>query len=192
MGTRTRIPHGDRRRYVHGRCRCAPCTAANTEYHRYRNRSIARPDTTWAPQVAAAEAATRISHLRDLGLGLRRISELTGLSRSTLSEIANGDRQKVTARTVAALRSVDPVAADGTHVDATRARGALTALTAAGWGPRALGQLAGHNGPLRVRGNRIRRSTEHRILTIAAALGAVIDTDGNVLVTPAPPAAVRA
>lgn len=189
--TRTHIPHGDRRRYVHGRCRCAPCRAANTEYQRNRNRAIARPDTTWAPHVSATEAATRIAHLRTLGLGLRRISEITGIARSTLTEIANGTRDQVTHRTLAALRAADPVAADGTHVDATRATAALAALANVGWTPRALGQLTGHNTPIRVRGTRVRRCTEHRILTIASALGAVIDEHGNTLVAPAPPTAVR-
>lgn len=190
--TPTELPHGDRRRYVRQCCRCAPCTAANTAYHRTRNRAIARPDATWEPRHAAAEAADRIAHLRDNGLGLRRISELTGISRSTLAAIASGARNTITAETNDALRRIDPRIADGTHVDSTRARAALTALTEAGWTAANLARLAGHNTPLRVRGTRVRRCTEHRILTVAAALGAVIDDDGNTLVAPAPPSAIRA
>lgn len=190
--TTSAAPHGDRRRYVRERCRCTPCTTANAAYQRNRNRAISRPDTTWTPHVSAAEAADRIAHLRTTGLGLRRISELTHISRSTLAAIADGTRTTITPATRDALRHIDPRAADGTHVDATRARATLAALTDVGWTPTTLAQLAGHTAPIRIRSTRIRRCTEHRILTLGAALGAVLDDTGNTLVAPAPPTAISA
>jgi DNA-binding Xre family transcriptional regulator len=188
--TRTRA-HGTRQKYVHEQCRCTPCTEANATYQRTRARAIHRPDSTWAPIVTATEAAALLELLRARGHGLRHISKTTGIARSTLAAIADGTRTSIRPDTLAALRAADTARAAGHLVDATRTANALDALRTAGWTPSELRRITGQNRSYRLRASLVQQHTEDHVTAVARALGAIIDADGTVVVSPAPPHALR-
>ncbi len=52
------IPHGKRSSYIHHKCRCPDCTAANTSY----KRSKYRHDEIHAAQRAERRALTRLKN----------------------------------------------------------------------------------------------------------------------------------
>ena len=93
--------HGTRAKYVVEKCRCQDCRRANTAYQTVREKRKAYElFGAIAPAlVPADEAGKYLRLLRRNGVGLRRIRELTGLSRSSLDKLAKGRRQRVTYRT---------------------------------------------------------------------------------------------
>jgi hypothetical protein len=93
--------HGTRAKYVVERCRCADCRRANSAYQtaNEKRRSYERFGDVTPHLVPAREAMAYLLRLRQNGVGLRRISMLTGLSRTSLEELAQGRRRRVTWRT---------------------------------------------------------------------------------------------
>ena len=93
---------GTRSRYVAG-CRCEPCVIANRIYARNLDRHHRRVrwgiETHTQPLVDATEARNHLLWLHSRGIGLRRLHNVTGLSRSTLNEIRIGRRNRVTSAT---------------------------------------------------------------------------------------------
>lgn len=128
-------PHGSRARYASG-CHCAPCRHANAAYE-------AKRSLGYTTLVDATPTREHIGVLREAGVGLRRITQLTGIARQTLQAIAGGrpelgrppSRQvkRDTADRILALDPVNPDLAAGTPVDATGARRMMQALVCAGW-----------------------------------------------------------
>lgn len=117
--------HGTRSRYVAG-CRCEPCAAANRKYASLRERY------GWADQVAArwvdpCHAYAHILWLRTQGVGLRMISDQSGVARSTLAQLAR--RERISADTQARILAVLPTPS---RVDGTGTRRRLQALIAIG------------------------------------------------------------
>ncbi|HEX6938422.1 MAG TPA: hypothetical protein VF158_03355 [Longimicrobiales bacterium] len=131
-------PHGYARYKLDG-CRCYTCALAVSEYNANRARAIAYG--TWQPFVDAAPVRAHIEHLRECGIGLRRLAELTGLHRSLLSAITNGrsgkpPASKIRPQTAERILAVEPTLdniAPKTHVDASGARRRIHALVAIGW-----------------------------------------------------------
>lgn len=93
--------HGTRAKYVHERCRCPECRAANCAYQTAREKRIAyeRFGDVRPALVDAGPVQDYLTQLRRSGVGLRQIRRLTGLSRSSLSQLAKGQRRRVTWRT---------------------------------------------------------------------------------------------
>lgn len=118
--------HGTRSRYVAG-CRCEPCAASNRKYASLRERY------GWADQVASRwvepnHAHAHILWLRSQGVGLRTISEQSGVARSTLAKL--GRRNRISATSEARILAVQPAPR---RVDGTGTRRRLQALIAVGW-----------------------------------------------------------
>jgi hypothetical protein len=90
---------GTRSRYVAG-CRCEPCVIANRTYARNLDRHDRRVrwgiETHTNPLVDATEARNHLLWLQSRGIGLRRLHNVTGLSRTTLHEIRSGRRSRIT------------------------------------------------------------------------------------------------
>jgi hypothetical protein len=107
---------GTRARYVFDRCRCAACRAANRAYWHRRKEWV----NGWqlAPLVDAAPTRRRLLSLRARGIGLRTVCEQTGVSRSTLTEIATGRRSQVTRSTAQAIIGCRPEPAQGALIPA--------------------------------------------------------------------------
>ena len=80
--------HGTRAAYVLDRCRCTPCTAANTAQARRRSTAIAYG--TWPGLVDAERARTHLRALRAAGLSLQRIAELSGIGQGTVNALVYG------------------------------------------------------------------------------------------------------
>lgn len=129
---------GTRSCYTNHGCRCYACAAARSAYgrslaHRHANGRHGRGT------IDAAGAAAHLAELQAAGLGTRRISELSGVSRSALQELtAPGARIHPT--TNAAILAVRLPAAGPderlgavVHIDATGTRRRLQALAACGW-----------------------------------------------------------
>jgi hypothetical protein len=93
--------HGTRAKYVVEKCRCVECRRANTDYQTAREKRKAYEawgDVT-PSLVPADETAAHLRLLRQHGVGLRQVCRLTGLSRSSLTKLGSGMRQRVTFRT---------------------------------------------------------------------------------------------
>jgi hypothetical protein len=93
---------GTRSRYVAG-CRCQPCIVANRIYARNWERHHSRVrwgiETHTDRLVDVTEARNHLLWLQSRGIGLRRLRDATGLSRSNLTEIRIGRRTHITRTT---------------------------------------------------------------------------------------------
>lgn len=95
-------PHGTRARYVVDGCRCPRCRAANTEYAWRRNH-----DPDWQGElIDPTEMVEHLDRLTAAGIGLRQVAAMTGLSRTTLSDLRSGRNRRVRRRTADAVLAV--------------------------------------------------------------------------------------
>jgi hypothetical protein len=143
--------HGTRACYVAGpatgepSCRCQPCRDANKDYQRQLK---ARTGPAFVP---AAAARAHIDELRRSGLGLRAISNHSGVSRSRLAAIAAGKVAKVRHETQDAVLAVFPShVADGALVDAEAVWAMVEDLVAAGVPKVRIAERLGHQGSLQL------------------------------------------
>lgn len=140
-------PHGTRAKYVMERCRCGPCRRANTAYARERDRAARRPDGGTPAYVPAGRVREHLEWLRDGGVGLRRVAEVSGVSRSALTDIAAGRQRRLRPATGERIMAVSRRdAAAGALVDGSGTWELLERLLAAGcsrtWIARQLGSQA--------------------------------------------------
>jgi transcriptional regulator with XRE-family HTH domain len=146
--------HGTRQAYVCDRCRCRPCTDANTADKARVNRL--KLYGQWDGRVDAAPVREHVLALAAAGMGHKRIARLAGVSGSAVSWLLYGKTRedgtrrppsrKVNAATAEKLLAVQPdveVMAPKAVVDATGARRRLRALVAHGWTARALAKRMG-------------------------------------------------
>lgn len=174
--------HGKRSTYVRG-CRCEPCTVANRDYARemdrhYRRRRYGieppRPDQ----YVDAAEAREHLRWLSSVGIGSRTVAARSGVSRSAVTDITNGEHSRIRVTTAAKILAVGKSdRAAVTLVDAADTWRKVDELVAHGWtkvaiarrvyGPKALG--------LPMRRSQILARTADRVAALhASALAHVI------------------
>lgn len=134
---------GTRSRYNQKDCRCEDCTEAQRVYHADRRRKVAYKQ--WNPWVDAEPARLHLQELQAIGLGRRRISELTGLDPSTIRRIQHGRAQvrHATAESILAVSAALEVLAGTARVDATGSHRRLQALVAVGWSQRRLAERLG-------------------------------------------------
>lgn len=162
--------HGTRACYVLDRCRCEPCSKANSEaeIHRERQKAYGR----YHKFVSAEPVRAHMTELATYGIGLKRVSALSGVSTGTLSKITfgvyadtgtgggrNGPGVRVrepsrrvlraTAEKVYAVEAVPANLGSGQadHERTPLARLHLRALVALGWSMRGLGLRLGMNHP---------------------------------------------
>lgn len=130
--------HATRDMYSYHRCRCLPCRAANRDY--FRSTAHLTRTLKWAD---AEPVRQRILQLREAGLTMKAMSELSGVPISGLTTILHGPHgrtvKRVLASTANAINAVSykDIAAysptDKTRIDGTVARLQTMALQAAGW-----------------------------------------------------------
>ena len=113
----SRFLHGTRARYVKG-CRCKPCKEANTEYSRMRQKSVRMGDTNKLVPVGRVKA--HLEKLREVGIGLRSVADVSKISLSVLQEIRRGLKDHTREKTQAAILAVTAAAclSDGHRIDA--------------------------------------------------------------------------
>lgn len=131
---------GTRAKYVHEKCRCAPCRRACSDYEQWRTRQLAYGRTAYVDAEPIRE------HLRALaaaGMGWKTAADRAELSRSTVNKLLYGCRargmgpsKRVRRRTAAAVLGVTATLddlADNARVPALGSRRRLQALVAVGW-----------------------------------------------------------
>lgn len=131
--------HGTYAKYKLDNCRCYPCCGAGSAYRMNRSRAIAYG--TWQPFVDAGPVRRHVEHLRECGLGLRRIAELAGLSLTQMRVLMNGLGAKAPSKRIRptaaqAILGVEPTPdnlAPKTHIDAAGSHRRLQALVCVGW-----------------------------------------------------------
>ena len=99
--------HGTRVAYVTDRCRCTRCRAANRAAERLR--TSAQRNGTWQPFVDAGPARQHLQSLREWGLGLDRVAELSKTSRSTVRRLLSpSSPARVKVETANRLLAIEP------------------------------------------------------------------------------------
>lgn len=126
-------PHGTRAKYVAEECRCPGCRAANTDYARERDRARHRPDGPGPAYVPAGRVREHLCWLRDEGVGLRRVAEVSGVSRSIVSNIVHQRQRRLRPETGQRILAVGPRhAASASLVDAAATWALIDQLVAQG------------------------------------------------------------
>ena len=168
-------PHGARAKYVMERCRCGLCRRANTDYARERDRAARLPDGGPPAYVPAGRIRQHLEWLRDGGVGLRRVAEISGVARSALTDIAAGRQRRLRPATGERIMAVSRRdAAPGALVDGTATWELLERLLAAGrsrtWIAAQLGSQAA-TPALQLRRDRVLRSTAAAVEQLARRQG---------------------
>lgn len=149
---RTTHVHGTHACYVLDRCKCPPCTAANSAYERTRAKLHAYG--RWDGYTDAQPARKHLAKLRAQGMGLRTIGKRAGVSESTLGKIVYGDpvrgrgpSKRIRPSTEAKILAVTSTGLDdlagGAKIDGTGTRRRLRALVATGWTQPRLAEFMG-------------------------------------------------
>jgi hypothetical protein len=122
---------------VADRCRCAPCREANRAEAAARRRAQAYG--RWRPFVDAAAVRGHVQWLREAGLGVDRIVELSGVGSGTIRQLIYGDPRtgrpvaRVRVETEAAVLAVTPTGlAPGALVPAAATQALVEDLLDAG------------------------------------------------------------
>ena len=158
--------HGTRACYVLDRCRCEPCSKANSdaETERVRLKAYGR----YHKYVDAHPVRLHLAELAAYGIGLKQVAKLSGVSTGTLSKLVFGvydstgtgggrhgsgelirpPSRRVLRRTAERVYAVEPIPANlgSGQIDHERtplARTHLRALVALGWSMSELGRRLG-------------------------------------------------
>ncbi len=131
--------HGTRAAYVSDRCGCTRCRAANRAAEEHRTAAIAVG--RWDPYTDAQPVREHLERLRQQGLGIERIAQLSNVSTGTVRRLLSyspdpeAPPHRTRAVTARRLLALPLTTEDGSPrrlvaADATRER--IDALTAAG------------------------------------------------------------
>jgi len=140
--------HGTRAKYVVEKCRCEPCTNANRTYARQRDRQARRVsygfDEPNPAFIDATEAREHLLWLSSVGVGKRRVAELTGVSLSAIDKLRQGNRTKCRPETAAKILAVGRSrTSDGAFIDAKKTWRLIDDLLKHGWTKQAIAKAIG-------------------------------------------------
>ena len=142
--------HGTRAAYVSDRCGCTRCRAANRAAEEHRTAAIAVG--RWDPYADAQPVREHLGHLRQQGLGIERIAQLSNVPKGTVRRLFSYSldpeapphrTRAVTARRLLALPLATENGSPRRLVDADATRARIDALTAAGHSLTALARVIG-------------------------------------------------
>lgn len=157
-------PHGVRVRYMAG-CRCRPCRMANTNYETMRAK--ARKAGDWNGVIDARDARARLRGLLRSGIGLRTISDATGIARSTLAGIRAGFKTQVRARTYRKIMAVTAACrADHATLPAGKTWMLIDQLLEEGYTKKYLSEQLGYTGYLQFSKHRVTIRTVADVVTL--------------------------
>lgn len=142
-----RHEHGNYATYVLDKCRCVPCSSANSAYEQNRVRQIAYG--RWNQRVPAGPVREHVRSLTAAGMGLKRVAKVSGVAHGALWKLMYGKRRpdgtrvpsrRVTRETAEKLYAIDPSwsgellpLADGAMVAAHGTVLRMRALVTLGW-----------------------------------------------------------
>lgn len=180
--------HGTRARYVRG-CRCKPCTKANREYA--RSRSLEKAWGRGNPLITTGELKERLWLLNSRGIGLRTVSEITGISRTVLSDIRSGKKTNCRKKTRDRVFELDISEGVRLHdaqlVDADPTWVLLNKLIDLGWTRSELGKRLGSKAKvpsLQIRKGQVTARTEQKVQRLYRRLTTPRWKDVNVWIAP--------
>lgn len=134
--------HGTTVAYSKDGCRCLPCSEASRDYsyHRRLDAEEGRPRT-----IDIAPARAHLRALRKRGMGLRRISELSGIDYRALGRLSDATRsgKVITPRLSEAILAIALSPYPRARVSALSTTRRMQALMCAGWNVQ---QLTDHSG----------------------------------------------
>lgn len=166
--------HGESATYVLDRCRCTPCSAANSKAETWRERQKAYG--RYNKYVPALPVREHIAMLRESGMGLKTIAKQAGIGTGTISKIVYGvykdtglgglnrkgqgelvrqPNRRVLRETAEKIYAIDPTWTGTVPLSPGRpdpagtpfARKRLQSLVALGWSMTELGRRLGINHP---------------------------------------------
>lgn len=158
--------HGTRAAYVSDRCGCILCRTANSRAEQVRTAAMALG--RWQPFVDAQPVHDHLLRIRDEGLGIRRIAELSGVHRSTIQRLLTKPSrpQRVRPETAERLLSVRCEAVEVSprrQIDAEDTSDRLRTLIAAGHTVAELAQALGKSS------SNLRRTMRRGAVTVKTA-----------------------
>jgi len=168
--------HGTRAAYVSDRCGCTRCRAANRAAEEHRTAAIAVG--RWDPYADAQPVREHLGHLRQQGLGIERIAQLSNVSKGTVRRLLSYSldpeapphrTRAVTARRLLALPLATENGSPRRLVDADATRARIDALTAAGHSLTALARVIGKP-PTSLRRSLYRKSVTAQTATSVESL----------------------
>lgn len=165
--------HGTRAKYVIEKCRCEPCTIANREYSRSRDRATRRPDeVARSPFIAAGAVRHHLLELSAAGVGYKAVAIAAGVSKTSLANVLNGTAARIARSTASKVLAVTPAAvADGALVDGARTWELVERLLAAGWTKAAISRAIGQHGrALQLGRDRVTARNARLVADLAASL----------------------
>lgn len=95
-------PHGTTARYNYHRCRCPECKEAQRLYSARRRRNNPHPNRL----VSAKRVARHLRKLHRYEIGLRSLSDITGMSFPYLGAVRSGKRRRVRLQTERMILSI--------------------------------------------------------------------------------------
>jgi hypothetical protein len=163
--------HGTRAKYVVEKCRCEPCTKANRDYALQRDRHKRRVafgiEEHQPAFIDATEARDHLRWLSKVGIGKRRVSQITGISVSAIEELRKGNRTKCRPKTAAKILGVGrSKASDGAFIDAKQTWRLINDLLEHGWTKEAIAKAIGSKAQrpsLQLQPNRVRAKSARAI-----------------------------
>lgn len=141
--------HGTRACYVHDKCRCHPCRAANSTYASEHNRQKLYGRTNL---VDAEPARQHVRQLLASGMGWKTVAKSAGVGTSVMTKLLYGKRradgsrvptQRLRPETRHRLLEVKLELADHAHIASIGATRRIRALMALGWSQTKLAERLG-------------------------------------------------
>lgn len=178
----------DRRRAACTRCGQPVVARMLCAYHYAKRRVLDHAEGTFqSTYTDAAAAAEHLGALRAIGLGLPRLSQLSGIPEMTL--FRTGTRPRMSRANAAAILAIpfpgsplDPMYADGSQVSGVGTTRRLRALCAIGWSRAYMTERLGAGDPKNLPLNRLYQGkqgvTAGRAREVAALYAELRDTPG--------------
>lgn len=168
--------HGTRAKYVVEKCRCEPCTVANRTYQRNRERNVQRArlgiEERVGTYIDAADTREYLMWLGSIGVGLRTVSDRTGIAIGTLRNLRLGRVTKCRPQTAAAVRTLGPKdRPSAALVPASLLQRRIEELQRQGWSKARIAQALGYASPaLQFHADKVTVKNVRRVEALAEAV----------------------
>jgi hypothetical protein len=142
-------------------CRCTACRSANASYQAHRATLTA---------TDAAPIAQHLAQLRALGLGTRRLAQLSGVSRNVILAILTGRLATVRPSIATRLHAIRPSLARGASVPGTVTHRSIDSLEREGFTRQDIARRLGRRSQQLQLNRRVRVLSALRVATLYTRL----------------------